>query len=342
MSSWKEAARRWLFLGGAFTAAVAFAFLLWFALWAPGLEWPSIPDRQPQGAPHGFSMGRGAGCDASSLNGLGLPARKIRLEECALSAEKLRFEQETLNQSIRATNAAEESVRVAYQQVRIDYVQSAVTVLALLLTGLAAWAAASAARTANRALDQAETASRDELRAYVHIDGAELRWGDPQGSDPSITLFAKNSGQTPAKWFGARTTVILGLIDETEVAQPFSKLHQLDQKMHRWSALAGGMELSFSGGSRYAAELKKALVEQLVINVVGVVQYETIFGEIFESEFWFVCRPLHRFKGLRPKNAQPGVAIFGTGSEVPASMQRAARVLQTYRRVQISELPKTK
>ena len=267
MSSRKQRFRPVLVWAGFILAMATSVALMWFALWAPGLEWPRVPDRQDPGENYGFSLARGVGCDAITINSLSVSDRKRRVDECAQHEGQLRLDQENLNQAVRTTNAAEEAIRVSYQQTRIAYVQSAVTVLALLFTGVAAWAAAGAARTANRALSHAEAASRDELRAYVHIDRTELRWGSPGGGAPSITLFAKNTGQTPAKWFGAQTTVVLGPI-EGDNALPLADLHQTDRKLHKWSALGGGTELSFSGTSVYIAELQKAHTEQLTINVL--------------------------------------------------------------------------
>lgn len=239
MSFKSQRLRPLLVWGGFILTAATSVALMWFALWAPGLEWPRVPPRQHPGEDYGFSLARGVGCDAATVNSLTVPDRKLRVEACSQHEGQLRFDQENLNQAIRTTNAAEEAIRVSYQQARISYVQSAVTVLALLFTAVAAWAAGSAARTANRALRHAEAASRDELRAYVHIDRAELKWGSPAGGVPSITLFAKNTGQTPAKWFGAQTTLVVGLI-EGDDPRPLSDLQQAGRKLHRWSALGGG------------------------------------------------------------------------------------------------------
>lgn len=42
---------------------------------------------------------------------------------------------------------------------------------------------------------------KDQMRCYVHVERAELTWGNRHGSNPSVMLIVKNTGQTPARWF---------------------------------------------------------------------------------------------------------------------------------------------
>lgn len=311
-------------------ASVATLALLAFTIWAPGLDFPRIPERQQSSELESAYVALRPHCRPTTIDALREDEREVRREGCETAREQHRIEVQALNQSVRSTNAAEEELRVNYQQTRISFVQSILTVLALAFTGWAAWAATSAASTAGRTLEHADKVMRAELRAYVHVERAELRWGDRGGNNPSVFLFAKNSGQTPAKWFGASSLIFTTPDDEPIGIRSFSSFDRSQRPLLKWSSLGGGAELSFYGAAPDLEVLSEAFKTSEIINIVGVVQYETIFGEICETEFWFTRRGPHRAKFVQPDNVPEGLATFGVAIEEPRAMQRAPVALRTY------------
>jgi len=180
----------------------------------------------------------------------------------------------------------------------------------------------------NRVLGEAQT------RAYVHVDSAVLRWGDSLGSNPSFTLTAINTGQTPAKWFECNATVFTRPLDTAGLhshSMSFDDIDLQNVAAHRWNALGGGGQLTFHAGTKSIDVARAAYGRKDVsLDIAGIVKYETFFGEIFESEFWFTRRPPPGFSSIKAPN-QNGLAILFT--EEPRPMQRAAGSFKAYHRV---------
>ena len=184
-------------------------------------------------------------------------------------------------------------------------------------------------------VEVARVSADRQLRAYVHVERGEIRWGDQRAANPQISLWVKNTGQTPARWFGVSSQIVttndLHGVDEA----PFDAYTFDSSRFLQWPALgAQGDSLSIPGNRHSdAAVLVRAFEKNLAIQIFGVLLYETIDGELMESEFWFVSRPPHRFNqrlkdGARPNNS--GLATFGQHEEVPRKMARASRVLKVY------------
>lgn len=314
---------------GAVLLASAFLYL------ALNFELPRIPERQVGEETYTSYEAERPDCKPSQLAALVGPARSEKTELCAAEQEQYRIEKESLNQAVRATNASEEVLRLTFQQTRIAFAQAILTVFALSFTGWAAWAAARAARASERSLSHADEVMRNELRAYVHVDYAELRWG-VDGANPQITLFAKNTGQTPARWFGVRSKVAEFEKSLPRMRQDFDAIDLSDREIYSWSSLGGGgSQLSFPGNRDVDRDvLVAAYGKPATLHVIGVLRYETIFGEVFETEFWFIRSAVHKERMKRPEGAPKGMALFGTGIEEPLMMQRAAIALSTYRKVE--------
>ena len=230
---------------------------------------------------------------------------------------------------IRAAAAADHAVDVGIWQIGTG-------IAGLILIGWTLKATRDAVREANEATEAArravqvtEDGQRRELQAYVHIDRAELYWGDDRGTEPSIIIHAKNTGQTPAKWFGVRVMVIASdfLVDRTL----FDGADWKSRKLIQWSSLGGQAESSLPGFRvDDVAIMREAFVKQAVVHVLGAVQYETTFGEIVETEFWFCRKPKHSYRSEPVADSARGVATFNRTTEIPNKMQKVAAPLQTY------------
>lgn len=308
-------------------------FVVWLIAYAVPREAPVFADRQTGDVLNTTYSPIRPACRADALSALPAPLRAKVTEGCGVDAERYRIEREGLNQSFRAANAAEEAVRLADQQARVAFSQALLTVLALCFTGWAAWAALRAARAAENAVEQSRDQSKTAQQAYVHVERAELKWGDEAGGKPLITLWGRNTGQTPARWFGARVQVFL-----TEANEPISKamLENFDlgaPSEVMWSSLGGGGELTFRG-SREAdwSAFCQAYMTDYVLHVVGTLRYETIFDEVFETEFWFNRRGPHGYSLSKSEPRDQG--------EAPQKMTRAPVRLRTYEQTSASDHPK--
>ena len=230
---------------------------------------------------------------------------------------------------ILSARAAEDVVDLTVVQVWFALVGLALLGWTLKATRDAVREANEATEAARRAVQVTEDGQRRELQAYVHIDRAELHWGNSQGTSPSITIHAKNTGQTPAKWFGVRVVVVASdfLIDRTL----FDSTDWRARELIQWSALGGQSETSLPGFRvDDVPTMREAFVKQAVVHVLGAVQYETTFGEIVETEFWFCRKPHHRYRSEPVGDSTKGIATFNRTTEIPNKMQKVAASLRTY------------
>lgn len=306
---------------------------------ALAIEPPRLPARQQtEDVQSGYTVLR-PDCQAAEIAKVPLESRQARIDQCAAAQEQFRLDRDGLTQAVRTTDATEEGIRLSFQQTRIAYIQALMTVLALAFTGWAAWEASRAARAAERSVDHAEKVMRAELRAYVHVERAEITWGHA-GARPILKLTAKNTGQTPAKWFGAKIRIIATETTASLGSLDFSQISFEDAAMVSWSALGGGgSELSFYGMKDCDLPvLKEIFDQQKNMNVLGVLTYESMFGETFETQFWFTKRPAHRAKFEQPEGTPQGIATYGVAKEVPSPLQRAPAALATYRLIAANPL----
>jgi len=230
--------------------------------------------------------------------------------------------------TIRAANAADDIVDLAVWQFVAGLVGVYLIARTLKATRDAVTEANEATEAARRAVQATEEGNRRQLQAYVHVERAEINWSDMAASHPSITLFVKNSGQTPAKWFGV--SVIVLATDHLVNQSTFDNAEWQKRELIRWSALAGMSDVSIPGNRVDDVEtLSKAYSSQMVVNVMGAVRYETMFGEIVETEFWFCRKPQHRYRYTSTDNAL-SLATYGVSTETPVKMQRVAVALRTY------------
>lgn len=242
-----------------------------FVYVAMAIDPPRLPDRQQTEDLKPSYVAQHPECLPAQIAKLREADRPARAGECATAQENNRLEKEGLTQAIRTTDATEEGVRLSFQQTRIAFVQAIMTVFALAFTGWAAWEASRAAKAAERSIDHADQVMRNELRAYVHLDRAEITWGHG-GSRPLVKLFAKNTGQTPAKWFGAKVKIVATETDQPLGGFEFGSVDFTDRPMVSWSALGGqGAELNFYGTKNSDLPVLTQIYEdKKTINVMGV------------------------------------------------------------------------
>lgn len=170
-----------------------------------------------------------------------------------------------------------------------EFVLGLLTALATLLAVLVAYRAYThAAQVASDERVQA----RIREQAYIHADAAWLE----RSEDGLYCLQFRfiNSGQTPALHFGFAATARTVPRREAS-AEPFPQFNE--EELKHWAAIGGQgdtrtarwrrEESSFTGllGGRLAAS--KVDREATVILVMGVVSYQTIYGETFDTEFAF-------------------------------------------------------
>ena len=117
------------------------------------------------------------------------PAADDQRAGCRREAENHRVSQEALEQSFRATNAAEEALKFSFFQTRIAFIQAILSTLAAVFTGWAAWEASRAAMAAQDSVedarsDAAEQSRRfaDQLRLATHAADAATKSADAMKS----------------------------------------------------------------------------------------------------------------------------------------------------------------
>ena len=179
----------------------------------------------------------------------------------------------------------------------------------------------------SEAINVSEQNSRDETRAYVHADRADLFLGSPDVKWPSVVVTVKNTGATPAKWFSVVSATRLIPVDH--VVPRFSEF-EISPIFKQWNALGGGLELSATLGVDVAKELRDAYMSDpshFMFIVAGVVRYETFFREIFETEFMFTRRGLPRYQ-QRKIGGMEGANVF---EEIPIKLTRPVGTLESYR-----------
>lgn len=249
------------------------------------------------------------------------------------ASESARREQKTdaheaadLDAQVRAANATERAAATAERQEIPAWAQIIIggmsTFIALVALGVSLLTAIWAIRT-----------TRAQTRAYVHAETAELTWGNNRAVRPMVTMTVQNTGQTPARWFSAQFIIFTKSlnVDGTSTKHTFAEVDLTGRNRKRWNALGGGSLLSFPAFHKDYVKIMQESYgrDDLSLNIAGIIRYETFFGEIFDSEFWFTSRPIPEFRF--EKKPTPGGALARYG--VPESghkMQRASCILNTY------------
>lgn len=175
-----------------------------------------------------------------------------------------------------------------------------------------------------------------QSRAYVHVEAVKLSWGNFQATRPQIILSVVNTGQTPARWFEVSTKSFIRELDDTGLdteALSFKDI-KIPATFNRWNALGAGASLTAGGLRREDIETIRESYGRKTssLNVAGTLKYETFFGEIFETEFWFRARPIPEFRLETTTPHASGLAVRGV-PEKPHALQRVMTTLSSYKQV---------
>lgn len=198
--------------------------------------------------------------------------------------ESLLHQRQSAEAAGRAASSAER------QEVSALVFAGASTAIALIALGLSLFTSISSSRT-----------TRSQLRAYVHIGDVEVHWHGMNRC--SFMVWCINTGQTPAKFFE-----VGGICESVRRGQNRHDIIPADVEFHAWSALGGSDKLlaRITPTGCDSLERRDFNNDELVLSFRGLVRYEDIFGEIFESEFSFFA---HRMQFEKRKMSAPPVRL---------------------------------
>lgn len=157
----------------------------------------------------------------------------------------------------------------------------------MLATVWAAYAAAKAAQSADRAVRATEESTRLERRAYVCAEGAIFLKSDDGQPTNNIVLTIKNNGTTPS-------------IDTMDWANVIIDKFPLDRDIqtNQFGVMHPRSVLSPSASIVYPLYLPQEAPEddimkvsngEYAIYVYGGIEYKDIFGETHSTRFCFRC-----------------------------------------------------
>lgn len=169
---------------------------------------------------------------------------------------------------------------------------------------------------------------RDQSRAYVHVDKAELYLGNSSLERPRIILTIRNSGYTPTKQFSVAGVCVW-----------YRETHEGGFDRARFESIPAmtWCEISAQGETTtpLAAENEIETIREAYhnrptasIEIMGVIKYLTFFDEKFESEFNFFVRNPRSFR-----KQSVGGAEEKRSTEVPIKMMKPnGRDMRMYQR----------
>ena len=80
----------------------------------------------------------------------------------------------------------------------------------------------------------------------------------------------------------------------------------------RWNGLANGSDQSFSiADPEIVSDIKTTINKRLSLRIDGAIEYETFFGEVFETEFSFTIADISDF-GFTLAKDKPGLKMMKT------------------------------
>lgn len=169
-------------------------------------------------------------------------------------------------------------------------------------------------KSAREAVAVTREVARDQSRAYVHV--TKVHWRE-SGDQFEFAIFVANGGQTPAKRFHIGATLEVQTFGSAPVGEIDKNLPLVG-----WSALPGQdvlwlryVPIAIPDFTTIAA---RNLSQQYII-LRGRLRYETIYGEIFETEFSFM--------GRGRGTAQPQYAEHG---DLGTKMSRSIEEVQVF------------
>lgn len=168
-------------------------------------------------------------------------------------------------------------------------------------------------RVAKETLKAAQEASRNQLKAYVHVESVHVVWSE--SGEVAFDVKCKNTGQTPAVFFevGAQAAS-LSIKDDGRSVVP------ADLPYKRWTPIGADSEriARCHPANPETLRLVSFIKPSKNLFALGRVRYGDIFGDVWETEFSaFVRWP----RGER------------------TSMTFANAALQAYSKAAVSRLP---
>lgn len=141
-----------------------------------------------------------------------------------------------------------------------------------------------------RTLDAQKSGVKDANRAYVHVVNAKVYWGKDPRTIPSVSLGIANDGQTPAKWAEMKCAIkIFKNKDEIKI-EDMRSLYEKENPL-KWFGIPAKQTVNANAlptEHHQSQALKNCKGQRQVgVAICGKITYETFFGEIFESEFFF-------------------------------------------------------
>lgn len=160
--------------------AVLTAAIVAFGAWCLLVFEPAIPLEadQPTSQPDRYYQAGGAECGPEGLQRVPAKEQQAKATECAKARDDQRREQSDLEQQTRAANAGTVLVHITKHQTKIALLQAVLSLLGVVATGLAAWAAVVAANAARSSVedarkDAAEQADRFGYQLKAAQDAAQ-------------------------------------------------------------------------------------------------------------------------------------------------------------------------
>lgn len=178
----------------------------------------------------------------------------------------------------RMADAAEKANTLTQTQNVIGWIGLALVFITALFAGLA-WRAGRDAVNVTRKIGKSQT------RAYVHVVKAQFSFS----GDVDVVLAIKNTGLTPAKWF--EVGAVSKVFPRGEGSQDWKSVDFSEvKKFERWPSLANGHPLTAGAGSDSESDIIRHVIgneyRQFFL-VYGIIRYETMFDEIYETQFAF-------------------------------------------------------
>ncbi len=172
-------------------------------------------------------------------------------------------------------------------------------------------ASESATKAAFRAVEVTERIGRDQSRAYVHVNRAEVTYTGRAKKDvlPDVSkvfqihLAVKNSGATPAKWYEISGEAWVHDRSGVQLTDP------VKVGPNRWPVLPSKETLTCPFHTLETPGLFETLLntDYSILSIEGMVSYETEFGEIMSVDFQFFTESefLTNYANVRPRERKP-------------------------------------
>lgn len=200
-------------------------------------------------------------------------------------------------------------------------VQSWLNKLGIYLLAATLGFTAAAAIAAGLTVHVMQYTAKNELRAYVQAEKATVIGNGSRRF--AIEIVVLNSGGTPCKWFGYRCHPFAGEVSsEDEFPREIFK----NKPLKRWNGLANGQSLTFDIRDYDVCDALDLANKGLMgFRIDGVIEYETFFGEVFETEFSF-------FSKIVTDEILYG-ALDDDGKRRGFKLSRTTRILNSYRKI---------